>query len=381
MAEPQPPLEVVVAGASDIGQVREHNEDHLFVGDLDRGEPVDLFEPWRAAGERGPLLVVCDGMGGVEGGEVASELATRVVWREMQRTTATRDAQVFARLLRRAVRIANHEIHAMARREPGLRGMGTTLSAAGIVSDRLVLATVGDSRAYVMRAGALVQVTHDQSLQSALLAAGHSANEAASAGGAILQALGVGADVEPSLSIIELRRGDRVLLCSDGLHGLVGDPALALLLSEPHSVGESARLLIAAARAAGGSDNITAIVCAVAGERLVPPANDDDLPAFLEFDPQQEGEPALTPTSYVARRLAARIGLPTASIPPTIPVTGQHAVFRSTTRVPATALPIEPEPDGPARRRLRLDPGRATWWLYAIAAVAAVLIAWWLGGR
>ena len=76
-------------------------------------------------------------------------------------------------------------------------------------------------------------------------------------------------DVEPSLSIIDLRAGDRVLLCSDGLHGLVGDPALALLLSTPHTVAESVKLLVAAARAAGGTDNITAIVCQLDGERLV----------------------------------------------------------------------------------------------------------------
>lgn len=374
-------LDIVVVGASDIGEVREHNEDHLLVGDLDTNLPVDVAEPWSVASERGPLLVVCDGMGGVDGGEVASELAALVMWREMKRTPATRDPEVFARLLRRAVRIANHDVHAMARREPGLRGMGTTLSAAGVAGDRLIIATVGDSRAYVLRSGALVQVTRDQSLQSALLAAGHSPNEAASAGGAILQALGVGSDVEPSLSIIELRRGDRVLLCSDGLHSLVGDPALALLLSEPHTVAEAVKLLIAAARAAGGGDNITAVVCELAGDRLVPPQGDEDLPKFREFDPQQEGDPALTSTSYVARRLAARIGIPTPSIPPSIPVTGQHAVLRSDIgiRIPGTALPIEQDVDGPARRRLR--GGGLGGWPYVAVAVIACAIAWWLGGR
>jgi protein phosphatase len=261
--------------------------------------------------------------------------------------------------------------------------MGTTLSAAGIIGDRLVIATVGDSRAYVLRAGALVQVTSDQSLHSALLDAGHNEDEAASAGGAILQALGVGEDVDPSLSIIELRRGDRVLLCSDGLHGLVGDPALALLMSEPHTVAESVKLLIAAARAAGGSDNITAIVCEVGGEHLVPPKDEEDLPKFREFDPQQEGDPALTSTSYVARRLAAKIGIPTPSIPPSIPVTGQHAVLRSQIgiRVPATALPIdEEELDGPARDRLRAG-GVAGWYWYLVIGVIACALAWWFGGR
>jgi hypothetical protein len=230
----------------------------------------------------------------------------------------------------------------------------------------------------VLRGGELVQVTRDQSLHSALIAAGHDENDAANAGGAILQALGVGDDVEPSLSIIELRAGDRVLLCSDGLHGLVGDPALALLLSEPHTVGESVKLLVAAARAAGGTDNITAIVCEVKGDRLVAPEGPEDLPKFREFDPQREGDPALTSTSYVARRLAARIGIPTASIPPSIPVTGQHAVLRSqiNIRVPATSLPVEI--DGPARQRLARG---MAWWWYLVAGAVACVVAWWLGGH
>lgn len=378
-----PALEITVAAATDVGTVREHNEDHFLVGSLDHDDTLELaqLEPpmWSAAVDRGPIMIVCDGMGGVEGGEVASELASRSMWREMRATPPTRDVEVFARLMRRAVRVANHDVHAMAKREPGLRGMGTTLSAAGIVSDRLIIATVGDSRAYILRAGMLVQVTRDQSLASALINAGHSELEAMSAGGAILQALGVGDDVEPSMSVISLRRGDRILLCSDGLHGLVGDPALALLLSEPHTPDQSVRLLVAAARAAGGSDNITAIVCEVQGERFSPPIDDDDLPTFREFDPQKEGDPALTETSYVARRLAAKIGIPQSSIPPTIPVTGQHAVLRSRIgiRLPPTALPVEL--DGPARQRLRDRP--IPWWIYVAVGIAACAIAWWLGGR
>jgi hypothetical protein len=258
--------------------------------------------------------------------------------------------------------------------------MGTTVSAAGIVNDRLVVATVGDSRAYVLRAGNLVQVTRDQSLSSALIAAGHDEEVAERAGSAILQALGVNDDVEPSLSIIELRRGDRVLLCSDGLHGLVGDPALALLMSAPHTVKESVNLLVTAARAAGGSDNITAVVADVEGARLAPPKDDDDLPTFREFDPQKEGDPALTSTSYVARRLAAKIGIPTSSIPPSIPVTGQHAILRSRVgmRVPSTALPIE-DVDGPARKHLQRTP--IAWWWYIVIGAFACALAWIAGGR
>lgn len=375
-----PRLEIKVAAATDVGTVREHNEDSLLVGDLDAGTLLELDDAWTASADRGPLFVVCDGMGGVEGGEVASDLAAKVIWREMKGTPGTRDPEVFARLLRRATRVANHDVHALSRKEPGLKGMGTTVSAAGIVGSRLVIATVGDSRAYVLRCGEIVQVTRDQSLSSALIAAGHDPEQAEQAGSAILQALGVGDDVEPSMSMIELRRGDRVLLCSDGLHGLVSDPALRLLMSEPHTVKQAVALLVTAARAAGGSDNITAVVAEVTGERLVEPANDEDLPRFKEFDPQKEGDPALTSTSYVARRLAARIGLPTHSIPPSIPVTGQHAVMRSRVgiRVPSTALPIE-DVEGPARKRLQV--GQAAWWWYVLIGIVLCAVAWVAGGR
>jgi PPM family protein phosphatase len=308
--ESEPRLEITVAAASDVGTVREHNEDVFLVGDLDAAKLLELGDAWQSSADRGPLFVVCDGMGGVEGGEVASDLAAQVIWREMKGTPGTRDPEVFARLLRRATRVANHDVHALSRKEPGLKGMGTTVSAAGIVGDRLICATVGDSRVYVLRSGQIIQVTQDQSLSSALLAAGHDAEQAERAGSAILQALGVGDDVEPSLSIIDLRRGDRVLLCSDGLHGLVGDPAIRLLMSEPHTVEQSVKLLITAARAAGGLDNITAIVAEVRGERLVEPLDEDDLPHFKEFDPQKEGDPALTSTSYVApmSRAGSRLG-------------------------------------------------------------------------
>lgn len=373
-------LDITVVAATDVGTVREHNEDYFLVGDLDAGSVLDHAEPFTSAVDRGPLFVVCDGMGGVEGGEVASELAAKAIWREMKGTPGTPDPEVFARLLRRATRVANHDVHETAKKEPGLKGMGTTVSAAGIAGDRLVIATVGDSRAYVLRRGELVQVTRDQSLSSALLAAGHDADTAERAGSAILQALGVGDDVEPSLSIVELRRGDRILLCSDGLHGLVSDPAISILMSDPHTVPAAVKLLVTAARAAGGLDNITAIVAEVSGDRLREVESDADLPTFREFDPQKEGDPALTSTSYVARRLAARIGLPTQSMPPSIPVTGQHPVLRSRVgiRLPSPSTPIE-DIEGPARQRLQL--GQVAWWWYVLAGILLSAIAWVAGAR
>ena len=112
---------------------------------------------------------------------------------------------------------------------------------------------------------------------------------------------------------------------------------------------------------------------------MIPPRDDEDLPKFREFDPQKEGDPALTSTSYVARRLAARIGIPQTTIPPSIPVTGQHAIMRSRIgiRIPPTSIPLEV--DSPARQRL--DSSRAGWLWVAMACALAIVAAWWLGGR
>jgi protein phosphatase len=319
-----------VAARTDVGLIRESNEDAILIGDLDAKRLLGLEHGAGAStgsGTRGPLLVVCDGMGGVAGGEVASDLAIRVTWREMSTSPGSLDAEVFARLLRRAVRIANAEVHDVGKRDPELRGMGTTLTAAAVAGARLVVATVGDSRAYVLRGDRLVQVSRDQSLASALAAAGHPM-EATESSGAILQALGVSQDCEPSLSIIELRDRDRVLLCSDGLYNLLGEGALGTILGDPRGPEDAARLLIDAARAAGGTDNISALVLEVEGERFTAPSGEGDLPKFREFDPQREGDPAMTSTSHVAKRLAARIGLASGAKELSIPATGQHMIVR-----------------------------------------------------
>ncbi len=358
-----------VAARTDVGLLRESNEDSVLVGNLDAKQLLALADgavSSSGSGARGPLLVVCDGMGGVVGGEVASDLGIRVTWREMATSPGSLDAEVFARLLRRAVRIANAEVYDVGRRDPGLRGMGTTLTAAAISGTRLVVATVGDSRAYVLRGDRLVQVTRDQSLASALVAAGHPA-ESVESSGAILQALGVTPDCEPSLSIIELRRGDRVLLCSDGLYNLLGEGAIGTILGDLRGPDDATRLLVDAARAAGGSDNITAVVMEVDGERFAEPGGEDDLPKFREFDPQREGDPALTSTSHVAKRLAARIGLGSGARESSIPATGQHMIVRrSPTAPPANEPAFEEKREGLWTDRARWLP----WLMVLMLAIA-----------
>ena len=180
-------------GRTDIGRIRERNEDAFALGDLDAGTLWSGDGVVSSAGSRGLFAVVCDGMGGAPGGEVASELAVETTWRELRTAAATDDPEIAARILRRAVRAANLRVHGESRREPGLRGMGTTLSACLVAGGQLVSAQIGDSRVYVLRRGALTQVTRDQTVGQALRVAGRISEAEAHAlvgGGTILQALG-----------------------------------------------------------------------------------------------------------------------------------------------------------------------------------------------
>jgi len=368
-------------GRTDIGCVRESNQDSYIIGDLDTGSRADPESSVQLeVAARGPFVVVCDGMGGAAGGEVASRLAADVVWAEMSVSEATDERPVYARILRRAVRLANRRVFEEAQKDQRLHGMGTTLSAAGLVGDVVILAQVGDSRAYIYRGSTLTQVTRDQSIVSALLHAGRITEQEARSSvraNMILQALGVRQDVDVSLSIVEVRRGDVLLLCSDGLHGPVGhDQLQAALVACPDPEG-AVNTIVHLARTAGGPDNITAVVARFDGEGLREAVGEDDLPRFVEFNPMEEGPGALTTTSWVARRLAAQAGIGDDPGPPRVPATGQHAVFRGD--VPEIAPEEIPEFDGPASARLaeRERLGLVAWVLaLAIAAAVVVFLLW-----
>lgn len=384
---------VEIAALSDVGCVRARNEDAWLAADLTRGRRDLIAEVERhVAGDKGSLFVVCDGMGGAAAGEVASSLAVQVVYDEMVAAPpADGDRAVFARLLRRAVRQANVRLYEESRKDARRRGMGTTLSAAGLCRDALVLAQVGDSRGYVWRSGALTQVTRDQSVVSALLHAGRISPEEARAfahSNVILQALGVAVDVDVSLSVVELRRGDVLVLCSDGLFGPVGDEGLKDVLAARAALDEACRELIARARAAGGPDNITVLLVRFAGEGLPDSSGAEDLPRFVEFDPAEEGERSLTTTSRVARRLAARAGVGEEPPGRPLPPTGQHAAMserdleraarRSVGAEPAEGSALGPR-FGPAtaavEQRSRL--GAIGWILGALALLAIAALFFW----
>jgi len=340
-------VDVDLFGRTDVGIVRTSNEDNFAI---DEGDD-----------ERNPVIVVCDGMGGAAAGEVASKIAVDVVIAEMREATNAGDRAVFARHLRRAVRTANRRVFDESHRDWKLRGMGTTLSAAGLVGKELVIAQVGDSRGYILRGSTLVQVTRDQSIVSALLHAGRITEKEAenfAQANVILQALGVQDDVDVALSVVELRRGDRLLMCSDGLHGPVDQDDLRSLLRDSGTPRAAADALVDAARDAGGPDNITAVVADYTGEGLDEPASADDLPKFIEFDPSEEGDRAITSTSRVAHRLAARAGVGDDPGPRPIPATAQHQTIDG----------------GPASSQLA-DRARIGWVAWTMAIVVALAVA------
>jgi protein phosphatase len=260
---------------TDVGQIREHNEDNFLVADLTR-KTRGLLEANRAGavGRHGSLFAVCDGMGGAAAGEIASQLAVDILYERM--TEGLDDSQPLSRdeLARRLVRgieAAGLRIFQEAKLDRTRRGMGTTVTAAALVDDHLFFAQVGDSRAYLLRGGQLVQLTRDQSLVNQLIEAGQLTEEEAETfehNNIILQALGTADTVQVDLTFCEVLRGDTLLLCSDGLSGMVRfEDIREVLLSTPDPL-DACKLLTDRANQAGGHDNITVIVVQFDGEGL-----------------------------------------------------------------------------------------------------------------
>ena len=271
-------IQVEVFAKTDLGRTRDHNEDHFLVADLTRRN-ASLKPAVRAheIGERGSLFVVADGMGGAAAGELASEMATHAIYEQLLSTWGSeRDLtpQRFAFRLREAVEGANRQIHSYAVAHPEVRGMGTTTTAVGVLGDRFFLSQVGDSRAYLIRQGQAVQLTKDQSLMQRLVEAGELTEEEAAKSerrNIILQALGPDARVKVDLTHQEARRGDTLVLCSDGLSGSVKKEEIAEIATRERDLQTACDRLIALANERGGPDNITVILARFDGEGLRPP--------------------------------------------------------------------------------------------------------------
>ncbi len=284
------------AGRTAVGQVRDHNEDNFVVANLGAGEvrPRDqVFED--EVDDRGMLFAVCDGMGGAAAGEVASQMAVDILVEAMRRGGSPKNRDGLARRLVTAVEEAGRRIFEAAQRERSRRGMGTTATVAVLVDKVMFIAEVGDSRAYLLRRGQLKQVTKDQSLVNQLIEAGHLTEDEAEAfehSNIILQALGTSEAVQVDLTFVELRKGDRLMLCSDGLSGLVHTEMLRATLDEIKDPADCSSKLIEHAETAGGHDNITVVVVDFEGDGMAE-ATDSDSFGYVQYPlPLSDGESA-----------------------------------------------------------------------------------------
>lgn len=323
---------LVASGITDPGQVRTQNQDAFFVGE--------------------DLVLIADGMGGYAGGEVAAQIAADVVG---ERFNDDRSADG----LRDAVADANRQIYERGV-EPGLEGMGTTLVALAVVSTdpapRLLLANVGDSRAYLLRDGGLRQLTEDHSVAAELVRLGRLEEEegAEHPGRHVLtRALGVERDVEPDLIEIEPRPGDRLLLCSDGLSNELDDEQIRSMLAVGDPT-DAARALVAAANAHGGLDNITAVVADVV-EPGTPPALAEE-PASTSVAAGNGGGARGGGAPGAAALVSSSAGPITSSLGV---VASTATVHRTTSVLPeGPSLAVRPVLSGRVRRRRRREERR-----------------------
>ncbi|GAA0837610.1 Stp1/IreP family PP2C-type Ser/Thr phosphatase [Streptosporangium amethystogenes subsp. fukuiense] len=323
------------AARSDVGLLREGNEDSAYAS--------------------GRLLAVADGMGGHAHGEVASSVAIAA----MSSLDADAQGGDLLSTIEAAVRDANRKLHEMVGRDPSLKGMGTTLTAMLWSGTRVALVHVGDSRAYLLRAGELYQITHDHTLVQSLVDDGRiTAEEAAThpQRSILLRALDGSGEVDPDLSLREAQVGDRYLLCSDGLSGVVSAETLHHTLSTIEDPDGVVRTLIDLANRGGGPDNITCVLADV-----------------LEVDE------SFAPRTEAAVVGAAGSGMPR-SQPPDTPAGRASAV---TMPQPVIA---DDEPDEPIIRAAAAKPAkrRRLWPLMAVAGGVVVIgsgLGWYFGGQ
>ena len=239
-----------LAGKTDVGRVRQENQDDYRAGELPGGAVWAL---------------VCDGMGGAKGGREASQGACNVIENFFQEQYAQCGAGQEEPFLKKALLYANRFVFQKAAHEEALAGMGTTAVCALVRSGNVYLCHAGDSRAYLIRDGKLTQLTHDHSYVQELVDCGTITEEEAKhhpQKNIITKALGVDYRLEPEFTAAKLKREDRLLLCTDGLTNMVPVEEMEELLAQGTFYDLPDRL-IEAANAHGGSDNITALLLAV----------------------------------------------------------------------------------------------------------------------
>jgi serine/threonine protein phosphatase PrpC len=292
-------MRIDAVGATDIGRVRDHNEDGFLV--------------------EAPLFAVADGVGGHLGGEVASRLALETLHVQFAHRKGTLVEQVHE---------ANRAVYERSSSDPSVAGMGTTLTVVVVEGDRIRLAHVGDSRAYLLRGGELRPLTDDHTLVQLMVDRGEISSEEARVHpqrNVVTRVIGTEPEVVVDEGIIDLQAGDRVLLCSDGLTAMLDDEEIATILIESADPRIVADRLVRAANDAGGVDNVTVVLL---------DATDD----VRQARPDAETEVAAADTRTIVA-------------PPEV---------------------REPRPAEPPRARRQVRLGRVAAWVLGVALVATI---------
>ncbi len=383
---------------SEVGPVRKNNQDSGYAS--------------------GSMLLVADGMGGAAAGDLASSVAVtrlRALDRDLTAEGHPHHGEDLLTVLAGRVHDANDMLADLVADDPALDGMGTTVTAAAFDGQDFAVVHIGDSRMYRLRDGAFVRVTHDHSWVQSLVDEGRLTPEQAADHphrSLLLRVLNGAPNNDPDIGVIDAVAGDRLLLCSDGLCGLVDDTNLARMVDLPDRE-ESLRRLVAAAYDAGGSDNITVLLADVVPE----PPNDEEpmtigaaavttIPEVSErtqelpIDPAEfaapvlvdaEGNPIPEDLAHQAQALTQHphdISPVVAAAPRPEPLTSPHAHAGPPARTrppvrpgqPARAITSEederyaPLPAPPARRRLRTT---VTALGLAVVVIAAAAVATW----
>lgn len=235
---------------TDVGRKRKVNQDYVYVSELPVGNLPNLF-------------IVADGMGGHKAGDFASRMTVETMTREI---AASREEDP-PRIIGEAIHISNGLILQTAARAPELEGMGTTVVAATIIGETLHVANVGDSRLYVV-GREIRQITRDHSLVEEMVRMGIIDRASARTHpdkNKITRAIGGADTVEPDFFTVDLKPGEIVLMCTDGLTNMLEDEEIRMIIRGAESLEEAAQVLVAAANANGGRDNITVLLAALEG--------------------------------------------------------------------------------------------------------------------
>lgn len=360
---PRPGVRLRLAGRTDVGVTRDHNEDAFAYLDLANGQTQEQVQDGVIdVGLRGVVMVVADGMGGAAAGEIASEMAVEAVldtFRAQWMQSVGRDTDTFVETIRDAADTANHRIFAYAGAHPEHAGMGTTATIAGMLGNSLYLAQVGDSRAYIVRDGVALQITKDQSLMQQLIEAGEMTTDQAEVSerrNIILQALGPDSTVRPDFTQQPIARGDTLVMCSDGLTTHLRATDIARIVSTSDDPDDACERLVAAANAEGGHDNITVVVAQFLGDGL---PGHDELQRHIGHQTYPLPDSGVPTLDRMRGRMRSG-AVPVVSRPPA-PALGVQSVSGAESATPGATIPPR-------------DPAKA--YLYVAIFAIVVVVAW-----